>query len=631
MSVHEPEVLDVEVDVPEQSRRPVVAGVAAGLWALVVGVALVTCLVMLAWAVSPNSAGDSAAAWRAAGSVWLAAHQVPLEIGGRELTLLPLGALLLGLLLTRRGGRWAGRLLAGTSPREACVVVTSCALVYGAGGAGVAWLATGPGTGASPPAAFLWSGVVALLGATWGIAREAELVAWVRARASDAAWRTAVGGLAAVAGMLAVGGLLVTLSLVRNFGQIATTLADLDAGPVGELALTVVGILCLPTLDIWGMALVVGPGVDLGSSGALNVLGGHVQSLPALPVLAAIPTTVPAWAPVLMLVPVALGVLAGRIRWGRDLPTLTGAAASGAGLAAVVATVVGGLALLGSGSLGGGRLAEVGPHPLQVAAAATGLVLLGFLGEAGFQSLRLSWELHRAEQRAEDRRLRRGARGSADPADPQRIDLRDEAGDAQDVAGAVEPQQEPPAPAPRRSAPRRGPRPVRESVTIPVVVAGIGEPEVAPPAEAPAGERSSGHGDEDSSPELDEDSTGTSLWTRRTWRGSVPPTATPQPPRTLLTRADWRRSPFSSGWSWCASTWGQRTAVGQSSSWGASEDASPDPESWRASPTCRRPPQSSDFRSVDSSSSRSAVARGLGVGADVLAGADGESGARWPG
>ena len=116
-----------------------------------------------------------------------------------------------------------------------------------------------------------------------------------------------------------------------------------------------------------------------------------------------------------MLVPVALGVLAGRIRWGRDLPTPTGAVVSGAGLAGVVAALVGGLVLLASGSLGGGRLAEVGPRALPVAAAAAGLVLLGFLAEAAFQSLRLSWQLHQAERRAEERRLRREARGLADP------------------------------------------------------------------------------------------------------------------------------------------------------------------------------------------------------------------------
>ena len=307
------------------------------------GVALVTCLVMLAWAVSPNSAGDSASAWRAAGSVWLGAHQVPLEIGDRSLTLLPLGALLLGLLLTRRGGRWAGRLLVGTTPREAAGIVDLVrpGLRGRWRGRGVA--GTGPGTGASPPTAFLWTGVVALVGATWGIAREAELVAWARARVSDAAWRTAMGGLAAVVGLLAVGGLLVTVSLVRHFGQIATTLSDLDAGRVGELALTVLGALCLPTLDIWGVSVVVGPGFDLGPAGALSAFGGQVGTLPALPILAAIPTTVPVWGPILMLVPVVLGGLAGRIRWGRDLPTLTGAAVSGAGLAGVVAALVGGV------------------------------------------------------------------------------------------------------------------------------------------------------------------------------------------------------------------------------------------------------------------------------------------------
>ncbi len=489
MSVHEPEVLEVDLDDPEPSRRPVVAGAAAGLWSLLVGVALVTCLVMLAWAVSPNSAGDSAAAWRAAGSVWLGAHQVPLEIGGRELTLLPLGAVLLGLLLTRRSGRWAGRLLAGTTPGEALGIVVSCAVVYGAGGAGVAWLAAGPGTGASPPSAFLWTGAVALVGTTWGIAHEADLVAWVRGRVSDAAWRTAMGGLAAVVGLLAMGAVLVTVSLVRHFGQIAATLSDLDAGPVGELALTVLGALSLPTLDIWGMAVVVGPGFDLGSIGALNVFGGQVQSLPALPVLAAIPTTVPVWGPVLMGVPVALGVLAGRIRWGRDLPTLTGAAVAGAGLAGVVAALVGAVVLLASGSLGGGRLAQVGPGVLPVAGAAAGLVLLGFLAEAGFQSLRLSWELHQAEQRAQQRRQRLADRGVVDPVPAPSVPADGTAPDDLDLAGLSDPDEvQPTRPRMRRRSPV-----VRESLVIPVVA----------PAPTSAGDEASGDeasGDDPSAP-----------------------------------------------------------------------------------------------------------------------------------
>ncbi|MCU0262154.1 MAG: DUF6350 family protein [Candidatus Nanopelagicales bacterium] len=474
MSVHEPLERDVEDEDRAQSRRPVVAGVAAGLWAFLVGVALVTCLVMAVWAVSPNSSGDAAAAWRAAGTVWLGAHQVPLSIGDRELTLLPLGAVLLGLLLTRHGGRWAGRLLPGATPGEALGIVVSCALVYATGAAGVAWLATGPGTGASPPVAFLWAGAVALVGATWGVARSAALVDRTRARVSDGAWRTVMGAVAAVVGLFGVGAALVTASLMRHFGEIAAALDGLEAGSAGALGLTLLGVLCLPTLDIWAMSLAVGPGVDLGSSGSLSAFGGQVETLPALPVLAAIPAIPPQWAPALLLAPVALGVLAGRIRWGRDLPTLSGSAVSGAGLAGVVAVLVGGLVLLASGSVGGGRLAQVGPPALPVVAAAAGLVLLGFLADAGLQSLRLTWDLHQAERRAEESRLRRAARGLAEPvAEPDGAtpDADRPQEPAFDVAGTGH--DDPAAVSPPGQAPVRTPRRVRDALVIPIVVAGV--------------------------------------------------------------------------------------------------------------------------------------------------------------
>jgi hypothetical protein len=397
VNVSEAEVRQPAADVPAPSRRPAVAGAAAGLWALVVGVALVSCLVMLAWAVSPNSAGDSAAAWRAAGYTWLAAHQVPLEIGARSLTLMPLGALALGLLLGRRGGRWAGRMLPEPSWGEVATVVASCAVVYGAGGAGVAWLSESPATGARPMPAFLGTALVAAAGSAWGMATSCGLVGRLRASFSDAAWRTVAGGLAAVVGLFAAGAGLVTASLVRHFSEVGATMAGLDAGTVGNLALTLLGIMCLPTLDIWGLSMVVGPGFSLGAGDGLAMFGGQVDVLPALPILAAVPTETPGWAPALLLVPIALGALAGRIRWGRDLPTLSGTVVSAAGLAAVVAALVAGLTLLASGSLGGGRLGAVGPSPVAAAASAAGLVVLGFLAEAAIASLRLSWELHRAE------------------------------------------------------------------------------------------------------------------------------------------------------------------------------------------------------------------------------------------
>lgn len=414
MSVRGPEVVDEPDSHPAlddgtspvgrrravRSRRPMVAGAVAGLWALVVGVGLVTCLVMLAWAVSPNPAGDAAAAWRAAGLTWLGAHLVPLQVGGEPVTLLPIGGLLLGLLLARRSGAWAGRLLPEPGVGEVAWLVLGAGLLYGAGGAAVAWLSAAESASAQPAQAGAVTAAVAAAGALWGISREAGLVERIRGRISDAAWRTWLAGLAAVVGLFGAGAVLVTASLVRHFPEVAGTLSDLDPGVVGAAGVTLIDALSLPNLAIWAMAVIVGPGFLLGSTGDLSAFGGSVESLPALPVLAAIPTTVPGWAPVLLVVPVLLGVLAGRIRWGRDLPTASGALLGALGLAVVTAPLTAGILRLGSGSLGGDRLAQVGPVLVPVTAAATGLIVAGFLAEAGFQSVRLSWDLHRAERRA---------------------------------------------------------------------------------------------------------------------------------------------------------------------------------------------------------------------------------------
>lgn len=403
MSLHEPQVRDAASDVPEPSRRPVVAGAAAGLWSLFVGMALVSCLVMAVWAVSPNSDGDTAGAWRAASYTWLAAHQVPLELGGRLLSVLPLGAVVPGLLLTRRAARWAGQLLPAPSPREAGVLVAACAAVYGAGGAGLAWLSAVATDGADPLPALLGTAIVATLGATWGVAPDAGLLPGVRARIPDRVWRTVVGGLAAVVGLFAVGGVLVTVSLVRHSPHIVATAVELNAGLVGAAALTTVGALSLPTLNIWAMSVIVGPGFQVGTGDAVTAFGGQVEILPALPVLAAVPASIPDWVPVLLIAPIVLGVLAGRIRWGRDLPTLAWTLESAVGLAIVVAMLVGGLSAVAAGSMGGGRLASVGPQPLLAAGCAAGWVVLGFLLHAGSAVTKLHWDLHRAQRATRDR------------------------------------------------------------------------------------------------------------------------------------------------------------------------------------------------------------------------------------
>ncbi|MGB8020791.1 MAG: DUF6350 family protein [Candidatus Nanopelagicales bacterium] len=454
MTVLAPEAAESGAGRRAPSRRPLIAGSAAGLWALLVGVTLVTCVVLAAWTLAPNAQGDGAAAWRAAGILWLAAHLVPIGVGSGEVSLLPAGALLLGLLLNRRGGKWAGRLLFQPSPAEMLGIVIGGALTYGAGAAAVAWLSDGGSAGGGPVDALARAALVAAAGMIWGMAPETGLGGGIRARISDAAWRTIVAGVTAVGGLLAVGFALVMLGLVFGGRQAATTLGELDAGLVGSLLLTVCAVLCLPTLAVWAMSVVVGPGFDFGALGGLDITGGSVSGLPALPVLAAIPSGLPAWTRGLLLIPVLMGVAAGRIRWQRDLPTASGALTCAGGLVAVVAVLVGGLVLLASGSLGGGRLAQVGPSILAVPAAAAGLVGLGFLAEAGHQSLRLNWDLYLAAQRAEEGRdapasdagsesLVAGSAGDVPPAQAEALE--GPSGDSGDVeSGPAEPS--PPVP-----------------------------------------------------------------------------------------------------------------------------------------------------------------------------------------
>ncbi|MDH3959344.1 MAG: hypothetical protein OEU98_07720, partial [Actinomycetota bacterium] len=134
------------------------------------------------------------------------------------------------------------------------------------------------------------------------------------------------------------------------------------------------------------------------------------------------------------------------------------------GVAAVVMALVTGLAFLASGSLGGGRLAAVGPTPLVMGACAAGLVVLGFLAEAGFQGLRLSWDLHRAEQRSAQARVAPGDDDPVGAASDRRGDpaAADEPGSEVPPAGTVQP------------APRGRPAPAtQESIAIPVL---IGQP-----------------------------------------------------------------------------------------------------------------------------------------------------------
>jgi hypothetical protein len=190
--------------------------------------------------------------------------------------------------------------------------------------------------------------------------------------------------------VLAAGATLVVVALLLDLGEAANVLSRLhpDAAGAGLYTVVVAGV--APNAALLGSAYLLGPGFAVGTgtlvSPAMVVLG----PVPAFPLLAALPRTGagPAWATALVGVPVLLAVVAAAlvVRRHPDTAYETGA------LRGLASGVIGGVLValavhVAGGSVGPGRMADVGAPFLDVLAAAT--VALGAGGLVG--ALAATW------------------------------------------------------------------------------------------------------------------------------------------------------------------------------------------------------------------------------------------------
>lgn len=227
-------------------------------------------------------------------------------------------------------------------------------------------------------------GLAALTGAIVAAWRRGGLAA-VRARV--AAWPgewPAVPGLIArgtalaLCALIGLGALALAVALIGRGPQIIALYESAQVDALGATLVTLGQLAYLPTLVVWALAWVTGPGFVLGPGTAVSPAGTQVGVVPGIPILGALPESVSPWLLIVLLLPIAAGALAGwvlrsRLRGEAMLPrlvlALSVAVLSGAGAAL--------LAAVASGALGPGRLAEVGPEPGPVALAAGLEVLVG--------------------------------------------------------------------------------------------------------------------------------------------------------------------------------------------------------------------------------------------------------------
>jgi hypothetical protein len=334
---------------------------------------------------------------------WLLAHGVELRTSIGPLGLAPLGFTVLAGWRVARAGVHTTRAIGGRrqgSPRVALSAAAAVAVVYGLLGAGAALLSTTRGLDVPVSSAGLTLAVFGFVAALGGAAVESGAHARLARRTPIAVRDATRTGLVAALLVLGAGAAAAGTSLALSGGAASKVLAAYHAGVAGQVGLTLLCLVYGPNLAVWAASYLIGPGFALGTGTVVSAARVSLGTVPALPVLAAVPAG-PAsdWAGLLLVVPLAAGMAAGwlltrrRLRAAGAAPGDRGAFAvdrvagpavgwvsllAAAALAGPVAGVALALAAWASaGPLGSGHLAEVGPGAWPLAGLAAGLVAVG--------------------------------------------------------------------------------------------------------------------------------------------------------------------------------------------------------------------------------------------------------------
>ena len=404
-------------------RAIVTAVVAAieGCAAAVAGLAVIAIPAVLLWVVTFSIAAEPEVVAAAAAGVWLLAHFVPMQfslpqeamltmgLGSEALTfslsLAPLAVTLISVMfavragarLSRRGGIGSAGLIGGALGFAAVALGAASVAdpfigwpVWGAVGmATLVYLAA---------AAVAYTVSAAMAGSHWwlvtvrGMQRGLEYlgvhggIAAFPARAAQTT-RLVVGSLAGMVGLAAVA---LTVALAAGFADVIALAQALQLDPLGSLLLFLTELAMLPTGVIWALAWLSGAGFSAG--GEFSPFADSATALPSLPLFGALPAdwgSLGAVAPVLVvLVTLAVGLLLTRnseLRRGSWATALTLPMIA----AVVTGLAVAGLCVLGSGSLGPGRMAALGPDPWLVGAWVSAECAAGLL--LGITAVRLDY------------------------------------------------------------------------------------------------------------------------------------------------------------------------------------------------------------------------------------------------
>jgi Family of unknown function (DUF6350) len=360
-------------------QRPlIVVGVVGACFAMAVGLAVVTLPVVAGWIAAPHAGVGLPAVVRTAAALWLVGHHVGFTFrGAGRIGLLPLGLVVLPGALLWRAGRWVVRAGGVARLRHVGYAAVALAVPYAVLTAVLALASRSSSESSSVGQAFVCGLLLALAAGGLGGAR--ALAPWPQLIGLLPPRQRSV--VVAVAGVLAVlataGAVLGAASLAAHFHDAATLQRALRPDPIGLVLLLLLQLGYLPNAVVWGIAYAIGPGFAFGTATVVAPTGSALAKLPALPMLAALPSglhpAMPGWLePTVLALPYLAGAFGGLLLV-RAAPSLTLDAAPVWGLVSGVVSggVLALLAAASGGPLGDGRLAAVGPSPWQVGIVST--------------------------------------------------------------------------------------------------------------------------------------------------------------------------------------------------------------------------------------------------------------------
>jgi Family of unknown function (DUF6350) len=371
----------------------IAAGAAAGS-----GLAALTMLVLAGWIAAPHAGLGLTGVLRTAAALWLVGHHVGFTLhGAGRIGMLPLGLVLLPGALLWRAGRWV--VSSGGVARlrhvgyAALALAVPYALVAGALALASSSRIAAPSAPQAVIAGFLLAFTAGGLGGARALAPWRQLAGLLSVR-----FRSVIlGSSGALAVLVAASAVLAGASLAAHLGSYNAVNRTLAPGVVGAILLLLAQLAYVPNAIIWATSFMLGPGFAFGAGTVVAPTGSSLGTLPAFPMLSALPAGVhsalPAWLSVAVLAMPYLAGGFGGLLMARAGPTsaLEAAPLWGFASGAVVGCVVGALAAFAGGPLGNGRLSEVGPSGWQVAAVAAlevGVAAAVSAGAANWLSLR---------------------------------------------------------------------------------------------------------------------------------------------------------------------------------------------------------------------------------------------------